>query len=50
VDLGAPPDFLDELTTLYGYQTRDRGIMLSVGGHHDRTPPRMTEATPAAMS
>jgi len=50
VDPGAPPDFLDELTTLYGHQTRDRGTMLSAGGHRERTPPRMTEATPAAMS
>ena len=50
MDPGAPPDFLDELTTLYGHQTRDRGTMLSAGGHRERTPPRMTEATPAAMS
>ena len=47
---GAPPDFLDELTTLYGHAPRDRGTMLSAVGHRERTPTRMTEATPAAMS
>jgi len=50
VDPGRPPEFLDELATLYGHQPRDRGTMLSAGGHHERTPTRMTEATPADMS
>ena len=50
VDPGAPPEFLDELTTLYGHTPRDRGTLLSAGDHRERSLTLLTEDTPAAMS
>uniref|UniRef100_K3YYX3 Myb/SANT-like domain-containing protein n=1 Tax=Setaria italica TaxID=4555 RepID=K3YYX3_SETIT len=39
-----PPPFLDELYTLYGRDTQDRGTLLTAGGIREATPSAGTEA------
>ncbi|RCV35194.1 hypothetical protein SETIT_7G221000v2 [Setaria italica] len=42
-----PPPFLDELYTLYGRDTQDRGTLLTAGGIREVTPSVGTEASSA---
>uniref|UniRef100_K3YYS1 Uncharacterized protein n=1 Tax=Setaria italica TaxID=4555 RepID=K3YYS1_SETIT len=44
-----PPPFLDELYTLFGHTTQDRGTLLTAGGVREATPSVGTEDNPADM-